>query len=120
MSFGLLDPLRRNVGVRLSLWYALVFTLSSLALLTLAYYVLAAAIGRKDREVLEARLKEVATVYQAGGSRAVRDWVNNQPPQLRHSLYIRLVNVFRGVDFVSFPEDWLSLRDVPTGREGFR
>ena len=120
MSFGLPDSLRRNIGVRLSLWYALVFTLSSLALLTLAYYVLAAAVGGKDREVLDARLKEVAAVYYAGGSRAVSDWVKNQPPQLRHSLYIRLVNVVRGVDFVSFPEDWLSLRDVPTGREGFR
>jgi signal transduction histidine kinase len=120
MSFGLLEPLRRNIGIRLSLWYAFVFTLSSLALLTLAYYLLAAAVGRKDREVLEARLKEVATLYQAGGVRAVRDWINNQPPQLRHNLYIRLVNIYSGVDFVSFPEDWVSLRDVPTGREGFR
>src|SRR6267142_2897229 len=115
MFSGLLDPFRRNIGVRLSLWYALIFTLSSLALLTLAYYLLAAAVGRKDREVLEARLKEVAAVYQAGGGRAVREWVNSQPPQLRHNLYIRLVNVFSGVDIVSFPEDWLSLRDVPTG-----
>jgi signal transduction histidine kinase len=120
MSFGPLDGLRRNIGIRLSLWYALVFTLSSLALLTLAYYLLAAAVGRKDREVLEARLKEVATLYQAGGVRAVRDWVDNQPPQLRHNLYIRLVNIYSRVDFVSFPEDWVSLRDVPTGREGFR
>ena len=120
MSFGPLDHLRRNIGVRLSLWYAFVFTLSSLALLTLAYYLLAAAVGRKDREVLEARLKEVGTLYQAGGVRAVRDWINNQPPQLRHNLYIRLVNIYSGVDFVSFPEDWVSLRDVPTGREGFR
>jgi len=37
-------------------------------LLTLAYYLLAAAIAGKDREVLEARLREAATVYEAAVS----------------------------------------------------
>ena len=51
MPSGLLEPLRRNIGLRLSLLYALIFTLSSVALLALAYYLLAAAVGSKDREV---------------------------------------------------------------------
>jgi hypothetical protein len=68
MSSGLLESLRRNIGLRLSLMYALIFTLSSVALLALAYYLLAAAVGSKDQEVLEARLKEAAVVYQAGGA----------------------------------------------------
>jgi signal transduction histidine kinase len=29
------------------------------------------------------------------------------------------LNPFRNVDFVSFPEDWLALRDVPSDSEGF-
>jgi signal transduction histidine kinase len=120
MSFARLEALRRNIGVRLSLWYALIFALSSIALLSLAYYLLAAAIGSKDREVLEARVKEVAAVYQAGGAAGVRRWVQSQSPQVQRALYVRLVNPFRGVDFVSFPEDWLSLRDVPTGTENQR
>ncbi len=117
MFFGL-DPLRRNIGLRLSLWYALIFTLSSLALLTVAYYLLAAAIGRKDRELVEARLKEVATVYNAGGYRSLQNWVKSQPALVQHSLYVRLTNPRLGLDFVSFPEDWLTLRDVPTALEG--
>src|SRR5437879_6547430 len=120
MSFGLLDRLRRNIGVRLSLWYALIFTLSNVALFTLAYYLLAAAISSKDREVLEARLKEIAAVYEAGGVTALGDWVRSQPPQVRHSLLIRLVNPFNRVEFISAPEDWVSIRDVPTGWEGYR
>jgi signal transduction histidine kinase len=119
MSLGLLD-LRRNIGVRLSLWYALIFTLSGVALLTLAYYLLAAAISRKDNEVLEARIKEAATVYEAGGANALRNWVRNQPQQVQQTLLVRLVNVFNNVVFVSAPADWVSVRDVPTGREGFQ
>ena len=58
-------------ALRLSLLYALIFTLSSVALFALAYYLLAAAIGSKDQEVLEARLKEAAAVYEAGGVSAL-------------------------------------------------
>jgi signal transduction histidine kinase len=117
MSSGLLD-LRRNIGIRLSLWYALIFTLSGVGLLTLAYYLLAAAISSKDQEVLEARLKEVATVYDAGGLNGVRNWVRNQPQEVQQTLLVRLVNVFNNVVFVSAPVDWVTVRDVPTGWEG--
>src|ERR1051326_811192 len=115
---GLLEHFRRNVGVRLSVWYALVFTVSSVALLTIAYYLLAGAIGAKDRELLEARLKEVAAVYQAGGVRGLQRWYDNQPAQAQRSLYVQFINNFNLVQFVRFPEDWLTLRDVPTQWEG--
>jgi signal transduction histidine kinase len=120
MSSGLLEPLRRSIGVRLSLWYALVFTLSSVALLTLAYYLLAAAIGSKDREVLEARLKEAAAIYEAGGVRALQGWAQGQQSRSPQALFVRLVNMFNNVSFVSAPEDWISFRDVPSGWEGYR
>jgi signal transduction histidine kinase len=113
MFSGLLDPLRRNVGVRLSLWYALVFMLSSVALLAFAYYLLAAAIGSKDREVLEARLKEAATVYESGGVNALQLWVKSQPPETQRTLFVRLVNVFNNVAFTWAPPDWVTFRDVP-------
>src|SRR5258708_7847186 len=120
MFSGLLDPFRRNIGVRLSLLYALIFTLSTLALFTLAYYLLAAAINSKDREVLQARVKEAAAVYEGGGVRALRDWVQSQPPEAQQTLFVRLVNVFNNVTFVTAPQDWVTFRDVPTGWEGYR
>jgi len=107
-----LAALDRNIGVRLSFWYALIFTLSSLALLASAYYLLTAAVTSKDREVLDARWKEVAAVYDSGSIPALRNWVQGQPPQVQHTLLVRLVNVF-GMQFVSAPEDWVTLRDVP-------
>src|ERR1035438_3950681 len=92
MSSGLLDPLRRNIGLRLSLLYALIFTLSSVALLAIAYYTLKTAVEAKDREVAEARLKDAAVVYQAGGEGALKAWVNSEPEQVRNTMFVRLVN----------------------------
>ena len=118
MSSGLLEPLRRNIGLRLSLLYALIFTLSSVALLALAYYLLAAAVGSKDREVLEARLKEAAVVYEAGGVIALRSWVASQPTEVQNTMFVRLVNPDNNADLViSAPEDWVAFKDVP-GLEG--
>jgi signal transduction histidine kinase len=119
MSSGLLESLRRNIGLRLSLLYALIFTVSGVALLALAYYLLAAAIGSKDREVLEARLKEAAVVYEAGGVNALRGWVRSQPVPVQNTMFVHLVNPLNGTDLlISAPEDWVALKDVP-GFEGY-
>src|SRR2546425_13159252 len=99
MFSGLLDPLRRNIGVRLSLLYALIFTLSSVALFTLAYYLLVAALGSKDREVLEARLKGAAAAYQGGGANSLRNWAGNQPPEVQNTMFVRLLNLYNGAEF---------------------
>ena len=119
MFSGLLEPLRRNIGLRLSLLYALIFTVSSVALLALAYYLLAAAIGSKDREVLEARLKEAAVVCEAGGVNALRGWVRSQPVPVQNTMFVHLVNAANNSDLViSAPEDWVAFKDVP-GWEGY-
>ncbi len=120
MSFGPFEDLRRSIGVRMSAWYVLIFTVSSGALLLLAYSLLAAAVGSKDREVLDARLKEAAVVYEAGRVPALRDWVRAQPQSIQNSTFVRLVNVFNNVVFVSAPEDWVTFREVPSGFEGYR
>jgi signal transduction histidine kinase len=119
MFSGLLEPLRRNIGLRLSLLYALIFAASSVAMLALAYYLLAAAIGTKDREVLEARLKEAAVVYEAGGVNALRGWVRSQPVPVQNTMFVHLVNAANNSDLViSAPEDWVAFKDVP-GWEGY-
>jgi signal transduction histidine kinase len=118
MSSGPLNAFRWNIGLRLSLLYALIFTLSSVALLALAYYLLAAAVGSKDREVLEARLKEAAVVYEASGTIGLRSWMYNQPAEVQNTMFIRLVNPFNNTSLIiSAPPDWVASRDVP-GWEG--
>ena len=36
------------------------------------------------------------------------------------ALFVRLINVFNSVSFLSAPEDWVSFRDVPSVWEGYR
>src|SRR5262245_58596800 len=117
MFSALLDRLRRDIGIRLGLLYAAIFTLSNVALLTLVYYLVAAAFNSKDREVLEARRKEAATLYEAGGVRGLNNWVQSQPEAVKRSLFVRVVNAFDVVSYVRAPEEWVTFTEVPSRRQ---
>jgi serine/threonine protein kinase len=99
---------------------AVVFAVSTAAVLALAYHLLAAAVGSKDREVLEATLKEAAAVYEGGGVRALQKWARSEPEQFQKTLMVRLVNASSHVSFITAPADWVTIRDVPAGPPGPR
>jgi len=119
MSFGLLKIARRNVGVRLGLWYAFVFACSSVALLGVAYYLLVAAIGNKDRELVQARLREYAAVYDAAGLPGLRSALQEEQANQK-TFFVRVVSAWNDVAFANVPEDWITFHDVPGGLAGYR
>jgi signal transduction histidine kinase len=119
MFSGLRERLTRDIGVRLSLWYAALFAGTSVALLAFAYYLLAVTIGSKDLELLNYRLKEAATAYESAGLPGLRGWVDDQTGSGRGALYVRLVNAFRNVDFRSVPKDWVTFKEVPSALAGY-
>src|SRR5262245_14098366 len=92
------NRVRLNLGVRLNFWSALIFAVSSARLCILVYCLLASSIERNDREVIEARLKEYAAVYQGGGVGALQRCVyRDGVPSTERSLFVRLVNVWNTV-----------------------
>src|SRR5881396_1251615 len=119
MSFELLDRARRNIGVRLGLWYAFIFTLSSVALFALAYYLLAAVIGTKDREVLEARLREYAAVHDNSGLAGLRNAIQQEEGSQK-TYFVRFVSPWNDVSLVNVPDDWITFKDIPGGWAGYR
>lgn len=119
MFFGPLEKIRRNIGVRLGLWYASIFTLSCIALFALAYYLLAAAVGSKDREVLEARLREYAAIYEDGGLAELRSAIQ-QEAAAQKTYFVRLVSAWNDVVLVNVPDDWITFKDIPSGLAGYR
>src|SRR4051812_39740481 len=114
MSFAPLENLRRNVGIRVGWWYALIFGLSSVALLAAAYYLLAAAIGSKDRELVQARLREYAAVYEARGLPGLRNTIQQEQADQK-SFFVRMVSAWNGISFVNVPDDWITFHDIPSG-----
>ncbi|HEV2435708.1 MAG TPA: HAMP domain-containing sensor histidine kinase [Verrucomicrobiae bacterium] len=119
MSFDLLKAARRNIGIRLGLWYAFVFAISSIALLMVAYYLLAADVGRKDREVLEARLQEYAAFYNTGGLPALRSAMQHETGNPK-AFFVRLVNPWNEAAIINVPADWIAFRDIPGRPAGYR
>lgn len=119
MSFDLINAARRNVGFRLGLWYAFIFGCSTVALLAIAYYLLASAIGSKDRELVQARLREYAAVYDDGGLPALRNTLQDEVANQK-TFFVRVVNTWNDVSFANVPDDWITFRDVPSDFAGYR
>jgi len=109
MSSNLFKHWGRSFAVRLTLGYALIFTLSAVVLFGLLYVLLASALERKDREVIDARLKECAAVYSSGGLPALRNLVklNSTDESKSKSFFVRVTGNLGSVLFVNVPNDWL-------------
>src|SRR5580698_11247933 len=119
MSLGLAENIHRSIGVRLGLWSALIFALGCIAMLSLAYYVLAAAVGSKDREVLQARLREFAAIYIGGGLPGLQHVVQQEQGKQK-TLYVRVVSPWNELIPISVPDDWITFHEIPTGVAGYR
>lgn len=117
----LLDPIHRNLGLRLNLWYTALFTACSAVLFLLLYVLLAHAIETKEREVVEAELRRYATLYQAGGVGALRRALSQADTRPREKpFFVRLLNPRNAVLLVSVPDDWLSFEEVERDWNGYR
>ena len=114
MFFDLIKRLRGNFVFRLSLWYALIFTASTAGLFVLIYFLVEQEFERKDREVILARLKEYAAVYQAGGAEVLRKRVlQENNPADEKSFYVNLVTPEIVVPII-VPDDWGEFRLAPS------
>ena len=67
MSFALLDRLRRNVSVRLSLWFTLLFAAGTAAVVLLVYYLVA-----QELQSLEChgQVSHLTTAFSVGSLRS--------------------------------------------------
>ena len=89
-----LEPLARSFTFRLTLVYAAIFTLSAVVLFGLLYLLLAATLQSKDREIIEARLREGAAVYESGGLQALQLLVQrSRETDRNNSFFIRLTGL---------------------------
>ena len=109
--------LLRSFAFRLSLWYALIFIVSTSALLVLVYYLVALEFHGKDREIILSKLKQYAAVYQAGGAGALSATaVQENNPSDERSFYVNLIAPHFSRP-IMVPDEWLGFKLKPAGLE---
>lgn len=108
MSLKLLNRLVRTFSFRLNLWYALIFTASASVLFLVFYILLAIGLQRKDQEIIEARLKEYAAIYQSNGLGALERWVQSSEEKQK-SFFVRVTDRFGSDVLFLLPQDWIKV-----------
>lgn len=107
MFWKSLREFTRTISFRLNLWHAAMFLLSTGILFVLLYFLLSDAIDRKDRDVIQARLREYVAVYENGGIPALRDWTTRvNEARKQHMFFVRVVTSDRTVLLIVLPQDW--------------
>ena len=117
MSWRKFKDFTRRLGFQLNLWHSGVFLVSAAFLFTLIYFLLSAAIDRTDRDPIETRLRECASVYKSGGVSALRDWETRLNSARLRQFFVRLTRSNGAVLLLAVPRNWLE-SDVALLRDG--
>lgn len=112
------ERLGRSFTVRLILVYAALFTLSAAVLFGLLYLLMGSTLERKDREIIEARLRECAAVYGSAGLPALQELVlHSRDNDRTRSFFVRLAKEQGSVLLLAVPDDWIHF-DTPRPSTG--
>ena len=97
---------RNPFGLRLALWYAAVFSISSLVIILLAYALTARSLAARDHQILQSKVGEYAAAYARGGIPALTTVVRSEQAVTPERLLVRVIG--RGIDAVvlSNPQGW--------------
>ena len=97
---------RPAFGLRLALWYAALFVGGSGVIVFMTYWLTAASLAQRDREILGSKLGEYAAAYQRGGLRALADTVQAEQRTAPERLFVRVVDRGEEAIVLSQPEGW--------------
>src|SRR3984957_15856358 len=98
----------QSFAVRLSLWFAATFTVGAVILFALLYILLTSFFEQSEREIIQARLKECAAVYETRGLLALNDLVHRTEfDQNEGPFFVRVTGPQRSVMLLVAPEDWV-------------
>jgi len=96
-----------RLGLRLAFWYALVFVVTSLAIVLLTYRLLAASLEERDQQLVSSTLREYSQRYAEGGLRSLADAVEiEQRSGRRERMFVRVVRGDSETLFLSAPYAW--------------
>src|SRR5437899_1602171 len=93
-------------GLRLALWYATLFVLGSIAIVSVTYYLTATSLAQRDRQILQGKLGDYTAAYVRGAIDVLANTVRIEQRAAPERLFVRVVD--RGVEAVvlSDSEGW--------------
>jgi signal transduction histidine kinase len=96
----------RAFGLRIALWYATLFVVGALAIVSLTYYLTKVSLEQRDRQLLQSKLGDYAGAYARGGINTLAATVRVEQQAAPERLFVRVVN--RGVEAIvlSSPNGW--------------
>jgi signal transduction histidine kinase len=107
MSLRSLNRMRKSIAFRLTIWYSILFPMSSILFFGLIYFQFSSYINRKDRETIDAKLEEYADLYVSGGIGAMADEIRLENRiNKRITFYVRVVGPQNKTIFESVPKPW--------------
>lgn len=119
MSSRWSDRLRYALGLRLALWYGVLFVAGAGAMVALTYLLLARSLEARDRELVEATLERYVTEYRDRGLDALNETISADSAEGRHErLLVRVRGRHGEAIFFNVPPGWdefdlSGLDDVP-------
>jgi signal transduction histidine kinase len=119
MSSKWRDHLRHAFALRLGLWYAALFIVSSVSLSVLTYVLLVRALSAQDHDVLESLLARYTTEYGRSGLAGLARLIDADAGEGRHErLLVRVVSNRAELVYFTSPPGWsdfnLSSLDDPS------
>ena len=102
-----MSTLRRALGLRLSVWYAAIFTISTVALVLVTYALLASSLAQRDHDIIRATLREYASRYELGGLAALSRAVElEERTGDQERLFVRVLGRGAEAVFMRDPQAW--------------
>src|SRR5262245_49126395 len=98
--------LARVFGLRLALWYSVLFAAGAVTIAVVTYSLTAISIGQNDQQILQSKLGEYVAAYRRGGLDVLAATVRSEQQVAPERLFVRVVD--RGFDalVLSSPEGW--------------
>jgi signal transduction histidine kinase len=102
-----MSSLRRVLGLRLSVWYAAIFAISTVALVAVTYALLASSLAQRDHDIIRATWREYASRYELGGLAALSRAVElEERTGDQERLFVRVLGRGAEATFVRDPQAW--------------
>ncbi len=93
-------------GLRIGLWYATLFVIGSIAIVLLTYYLTAASLAQRDRQIIQSKLGEYAEAYYRGGINTLADTVRAEQRTAPERLFVRVLDRGEEAIVLSQPQGW--------------